>query len=210
MNEVSTLSNAVAVSDGKVTTTSLKIAEVFGKLHKDVLKVIESLQVPDNFRERNFAPSEYTAQNGIGKTIKYPMYNITRDGFTLLVMGFTGAAAMQFKIAYLEEFNRMEAELRRMQTGASSVPSVSVRESPCPPPVQPEPYFVPEKSILRDLTLQFVNLIILSKDTILLRHLIRRMERSLEFRTERTGIFQWEIPRGLLRHFPGGCPFSPS
>ena len=56
----------------------------------------------------------------------------------------------------------------------------------------------------------FVNLIILSKDTILLRHLIRRMERSLEFRTERTGIFQWEIPRGLLRHFPGGCPFSPS
>lgn len=38
----------------------------------------------------------------------------------------------------------MEAELRRMQTGASSVPSVSVRESPCPPPVQPEPYFVPE------------------------------------------------------------------
>ena len=66
------------------------------------------------------------------------------------------------------------------------------------------------KSILRDLTLQFVNLIILSKDTILLRHLIRRMERSLEFRTERTGIFQWEIPRGLLRHFPGGCPFSPS
>ena len=73
-----------------------------------------------------------------------------------------------------------------------------------------EPYFVPEKSILRDLTLQFVNLIILSKDTILLRHLIRRMERSLEFRTERTGIFQWEIPRGLLRHFPGGCPFSPS
>lgn len=57
---------------------------------------------------------------------------------------------------------------------------------------------VPGKSILRDLTLQFVNLIILSKDTILLRHLIRRMERSLEFRTERTGIFQWEIPRGLL------------
>lgn len=143
----SILSNAVAVSDGKVTTTSLKIAEVFGKLHKDVLKVIESLQVPDNWHKRNFAPMQIDRKIGNGATRKDKAYSITRDGFTLLVMGFTGAAAMRFKIAYLEEFNRMEAELRRLQAGVPSVPSVAVHESPCSE--QPElplsaPCFVPE------------------------------------------------------------------
>lgn len=144
MSNVSILSNAVAVSNGKVTTTSLKIAEVFGKLHKDVLKVIESLQVPDNWHKRNFALMQIDRKIGNGAIRKDKAYSITRDGFTLLVMGFTGKAAMQFKIAYLEEFNRMETELRRMQAGVPSVPSVPVRKSPCPTPVQPEPYFVPE------------------------------------------------------------------
>lgn len=117
--KIQIIHNAVTINGSKPATTSLKIAEVFGKQHKDVLKAIESLQVPDNFRERNFAPSEYTAQNGIGKTIRYPMYNITRDGFTILAMGFTGKAAMQFKIAYIEAFNRMEAILH--QRGAREI-----------------------------------------------------------------------------------------
>lgn len=145
------LSHAVVVSDGKVTTTSLKIAEVFGKKHCDVLRAVESLQVPDGFGKRNFASTEYEWKNNLGKIVKSKMYNITRDGFTLLVMGFTGAAAMRFKIAYLEEFNRMEAELRRLQAGSPSVPSVPVRESPCSEQPElplsasrPQPQFVPE------------------------------------------------------------------
>lgn len=97
-----TLTNAVAVSDGKVTTSSLKIAEVFGKRHDDVMRTIESLQVPDDFKKRNFAELETPYQNGLGKEVKRKAYQITRDGFTLLVMGFTGAKAMEFKIAYLE------------------------------------------------------------------------------------------------------------
>lgn len=133
---ISNISNAVTVSNGQVTTTSLKISEVFSKKHCDVLRAVESLQIPDTFRKRNFASAEYTAQNGIGKTIKYPMYHITRDGFTILVMGFTGAKAMQFKIAYLEEFNRMEAKLRELQ-GAPVQP-----ESPLPATQRPS--FVPE------------------------------------------------------------------
>lgn len=145
------LSHAVVVSDGKVTTTSLKIAEVFGKKHCDVLRAVESLQVPDGFGKRNFASTEYEWKNNLGKIVKSKMYNITRDGFTLLVMGFTGAAAMRFKIAYLEEFNRMEAELRRLQAGSPSVPSVPVRESPCSEQPElplsasrPQPQFLPE------------------------------------------------------------------
>lgn len=130
------LTNAVTVSNGQVTTTSLKIAEVFGKEHFHVIRDIEKLQVPDNFRKSNFGCSEYEWKNNLGKVVKSKMYNITRDGFVILVMGFTGAAAMQFKIAYLEEFNRMEAELRRLQAG---IPTQTPK--PLPPH---KPYFEPE------------------------------------------------------------------
>ena len=135
MSNVSILSNAVAVSNGKVTTTSLKIAEVFGKEHFHVIRDIEKLQVPVEWHKSNFGVMQITRQIGNGATRKDKAYSITRDGFTLLVMGFTGKAAMQFKIAYLEEFNRMEAELRRIQTGKSVQPEL---------PLESVPYFVPE------------------------------------------------------------------
>lgn len=130
------LTNAVTVSNGQVTTTSLKIAEVFGKRHDNVIRDIELLQVPDSFGKLNFEATEYEWKNNLGKVVKSKMYNITRDGFVILVMGFTGATAMQFKIAYLEEFNRMEAELRRLQAG---IPTQTPK--PLPPP---KPYFEPE------------------------------------------------------------------
>lgn len=106
MQEV--LANAVSVIDGRAVTTSLKIAEVFGKEHKDVLRTIREMGLPENFSQRNFAPAEYLdAQDK-----KRPMYQVTRDGFTLLAMGFTGKKAMEFKIAYIEAFNSMENQLR--------------------------------------------------------------------------------------------------
>lgn len=107
---INQLTNAVAVSNGKVTTTSLKIAEVFCKPHKDVLKAIRSLETPEDFNRRNFSPVEYSDAKGE----KRPAYCITKDGFTLLAMGFTGAKAMQFKIAYIEAFNAMERELQKL------------------------------------------------------------------------------------------------
>ena len=91
--------------------SSLKVAEHFEKRHKDVLKAIKNLEIPEEFRERNFAPSEYAQETGIGQTRKYPMYLMTRDGFTLLAMGFTGKKAMQWKIRYIEAFNAMEKRL---------------------------------------------------------------------------------------------------
>ena len=135
---ISNISNAVAVSDGKVTTTSLKIAEVFGKQHFHVIRDIEKLQVPDNFKKSNFGLTEREWKNSLGKTVKDKVYIITRDGFTILVMGFTGAKAMQFKIAYLEEFNRMEAKLRELQGAPvqpeSPLPATEpLRNSPSPP-----------------------------------------------------------------------------
>lgn len=94
------------------TTTSINVADVFGKQHKDVLKSIENkiVDMPSDFRERNFAPSQYEVQNGnIKKTL--PMYILTQDAFTLLANGFTGKKAIVFQIAYIEAFNKMKAEL---------------------------------------------------------------------------------------------------
>jgi len=97
----------VSLVNEKPTTTSLNVAEVFGKRHDDVLKAIRSSDVPDNFRLGNFAESSYTNSQGKDQ----PMYQLTRDGFMILVMGFTGSRAMKFKLAYIEAFNQMEVAL---------------------------------------------------------------------------------------------------
>lgn len=102
-------SELVKMINGKAVTTSRKVAEVFEKKHCDVLRSIRELETPENFNERNFALVEYVDQKGE----KRPEYLITRDGFTLLAMGFTGKKAMQFKIAYIEAFNAMEEQLKQ-------------------------------------------------------------------------------------------------
>lgn len=87
--------------------TSLDIAETFGKRHADVLRDIEHLQCSEEFTERNFALTSY--KDVSGKSNKE--YFVTRDGFTLLVMGYTGEKAMKFKEAYIRQFNAMEKAL---------------------------------------------------------------------------------------------------
>ena len=92
----------------KLITTSLKVAEVFEKEHKNVLQSIENL-VADNSAAKFFRLTTYKNR---GK--EYPMYEMDRDGFSLLVMGFTGEKALQWKIKYIEAFNQMESELKRL------------------------------------------------------------------------------------------------
>lgn len=96
-----------------LATTSRRIAEVFEKRHADVLRDIEELGCSDDFRKRNFALSEYKAT---GNNKSYKEYIITRDGFSILAMGYTGEKAMRFKEAYIVAFNEMEAELKRIYT----------------------------------------------------------------------------------------------
>lgn len=99
----------IEVKNGQAVTSSLVVAEYFGKAHKDVLRAIKSLDCSDLFNQRNFAPVEYVDKKGE----KRPMYYLTRDGFTFLVMGFTGKVAAQFKEAYINAFNEMEEMLRK-------------------------------------------------------------------------------------------------
>ena len=98
----------IIIFKGRPMVSSLQVARHFGKRHDDVLKKIRQLEIPENFRLRNFAESSYVNQQGK----KQPMYLMTRDGFALLVMGFTGKRAMEWKIRYIEAFNAMERKLK--------------------------------------------------------------------------------------------------
>ncbi|EFA5470905.1 transcriptional regulator [Escherichia coli] len=102
----------VTIENGRAVTTSVAVAEFFRKLHKNVIQKIEALECSSEFTELNFKPSEYTDSTGR----KLPMYQITKNGFVFLVMGFTGKKAAAFKEAYIAEFDRMEAELRQNNT----------------------------------------------------------------------------------------------
>jgi phage regulatory protein, rha family len=98
-------------SGNRLITTSLAISNNFNKKHKDVLRAVENLECSQEFRKRNFAPTSYKTSQG--KVL--PAYEITRDGFVFLCMGFTGAQAAQWKEKYIEAFNRLEAEIYRRE-----------------------------------------------------------------------------------------------
>ncbi|ENM0065032.1 Rha family transcriptional regulator [Salmonella enterica] len=99
----------VTIENGRAVTTSVAVAEYFRKLHKNVIQKIETLECSPEFTRLNFQPSEYT--DATGRTL--PAYQITKNGFVFLVMGFTGKKAAAFKEAYIAEFDRMENELRQ-------------------------------------------------------------------------------------------------
>lgn len=107
-----TETDLVVVKDGKALCTSLMVAEKFDKNHRDVLRAIENLECSQEFRERNFAPSFYKSQQGK----ELPMYEMARDGFTFLAMGFTGSEAAKWKEAYINAFNKMEYIINNSRT----------------------------------------------------------------------------------------------
>ncbi|EES5189766.1 transcriptional regulator [Escherichia coli] len=102
----------VTIENGRAVTTSVAIAEFFGKRHERVLDKIRNLDCSSSFNEHNFVSVTYTDAKGE----KRPMYQITKNGFVFLVMGFTGKKAAAFKEAYIAEFDRMEAELYQLNT----------------------------------------------------------------------------------------------
>lgn len=113
MATIPTLSHPdITIKNGRAVTTSIAIAEFFGKRHERVLDKIRNLDCSAKFTEHNFVSSKYTDSTGR----KLPMYQITKNGFVFLVMGFTGKKAAAFKEAYIAEFDRMEEELRRNNT----------------------------------------------------------------------------------------------
>ena len=102
--------------NGVAMTNSYMVAETFGKSHKRILEDIDRLQCSAEFRKPNFGLSLRIRElpNNGSKQERY--YTMTRDGFTILAMGYTGKKAMAFKEKYIEAFNRMERMLRQGAT----------------------------------------------------------------------------------------------
>ncbi|HCT8391603.1 Rha family transcriptional regulator [Pseudomonas aeruginosa] len=95
---------SVEIIGGKPTTTSLDVAKHFRKRHDNVLRDIKNLECPEDFALLNFEECSRTGANNRPE----PYVRMTRDGFTLLCMGFTGKEAMHWKVAYINAFNKME------------------------------------------------------------------------------------------------------
>ena len=101
------MSELVMVENNQVVVSSRQVAENFGKQHKDVLENIRGILAAENSATKFFRESTFENR---GK--HYPEYIMNRDGFSLLVMGFTGKEAMTWKIRYIQAFNEMEAKIR--------------------------------------------------------------------------------------------------
>lgn len=108
------MSNIIKVlEDGQLVVTSRQIAKDFNKEHKHVLEAIRNLVAENSAVKNMIIESSYENR---GK--QYPEYLLTRDGFSLLVMGFTGARALEWKLKYIEAFNKMEQALKEQQKPA--------------------------------------------------------------------------------------------
>ncbi|MCF2624184.1 Rha family transcriptional regulator [Ligilactobacillus salivarius] len=105
------MNDLVIMHDQQAVTTSLVLAEVFDKKHKNVIQTISSkINSAENSAQykKMFAESTYTDRSG--KQNK--MYYLNRDGFTFIAMGFTGRKADEFKLKYIDAFNKMEEQIR--------------------------------------------------------------------------------------------------
>ena len=102
------MNELVIMHDKQAVTTSLRVAESFSKAHRSVLLAIRNLTAKNHAVGNMFAESTYVNKQGH----EQPMYYMNRDGFSLLVMGFTGGAALQFKLKYIEAFNKMDEMIK--------------------------------------------------------------------------------------------------
>jgi Rha family phage regulatory protein len=113
------MNDLVSVVNGKVVVTSKQVADHFGRIHRDVMRATERL-INDIGEEKGsvfYAHSSYLSLQN--KTLD--CYEMNRDGFTLLVMGFDGKKALEWKVKYMEAFNKMEAEILSNHTKEISV-----------------------------------------------------------------------------------------
>ncbi|RTL52909.1 MAG: hypothetical protein EKK40_07105 [Bradyrhizobiaceae bacterium] len=109
---------------GQFFCNSRNLADHFGKHHKDVLRSIDNALLElGEFGRRNFTPSSYLNE----QNKEQRCFDLTRDGFSYIAMGFTGSAAAEWKVKYLTAFNVMEDELRGLAMAPQITPDVAAR-----------------------------------------------------------------------------------
>lgn len=153
---------AISLKEGQPKASSLDVAAHFEKAHKDVLRSIDNAveSCGREFSERNFTPSSYV--DASGRSLR--CFDLSRDGFSLVAMGFTGSAAMAWKVRYIEAFNAMEAELiasvrhlavptelvaqvSRLEADLGALIELSLEATPAPQRIKKPPFVRP--SVLR-------------------------------------------------------------
>ncbi len=100
------MKNLVQILNKKVVVSSIQVANDFDKEHKNVLESIRQILAAENSAVNFFKENSY-----LNRGKEYPQYFMDRDGFSLLVMSFTGEKALQWKLKYIKAFNRMEKEI---------------------------------------------------------------------------------------------------
>jgi Rha family phage regulatory protein len=120
-SQISSVLPEITIHNGRAVTTSIAVANYFQKEHKNVLQKIRALECSPAFTTANFSAVVVNVQAGFNER-ETEAYEMTRNGFIFLVMGFTGKKASAFKEAYIAEFDRMEAELTKQPSTAPAVP----------------------------------------------------------------------------------------
>ena len=101
------MNDLVLMKDGVAMVSSKKVADRFKKPHKTVMRAISLLECSEEFRGRNFVTSSYLSP----QNKEFKCYDITKDGFMFMAMGFTGKEAAEWKESYINAFNEMERSI---------------------------------------------------------------------------------------------------
>ncbi|MFT8406139.1 Rha family transcriptional regulator [Liquorilactobacillus nagelii] len=114
------MQSLVKIKNDQPVTTSLNVAKTFEKEHKNVVKRIREISLEitkaqkialvESTEKAMFLEGNYKVKNNFKS---YPMFYMNKDGFTLLVMGFSGRKATQFKLQYIAQFNRMTEQIKQ-------------------------------------------------------------------------------------------------
>lgn len=157
--------------NNQVLTNSLLVAEKFDKRHADVIRAIEN-QLSTNAKVRSlYESSTYIDEQGKER----PMYIMNRDGFTLLTMSFTGAKALEFKLDYIDAFNKMENIIK---TGGFQVPT-TFKEALYLAAKQQEQIEEQQKQIEETAPkVKFANSVETAKESILIAELAKIMKQN--------------------------------
>ena len=117
-------------AQGKIVTSSQAVAYYFEKQHRNVLRAIRGMLKNEHTKEMFYEYLYTDKQNGQ----TYPAFLMTRDGFTLLAMGFTGKKALEWKIRYIQAFNEMEKKLKEQENPTAQNCTVNSKTPDVTPP----------------------------------------------------------------------------
>ena len=120
MNDIIQAEVVYKTNRGTPVTDSVKVARVFEKQHKNVMKSIRNIlgSAQNLANQKWFAETTYMDAQGK----RQPMFLMNRDGFSLLTMSLTGEKAMAFKVAFIEQFNRMEQAIKELAPATPAIP----------------------------------------------------------------------------------------